>query len=111
MGAKAKVAPSGFEPELQESKSRVLPLHHGAVGSLRDRSGYSASSQSASQRFQVTRPSGNQIASSRSAASGLSLPWTRLAEREMPKSPRMVPGAALRPSVAPTRLRTTAIDS
>src|SRR5690606_26301561 len=54
---------------------------------------------------------GNQSAISRSADSGLSEPCTRFSRLEREKSPRMVPGAALRPSVAPLRPRTTSTAS
>jgi stearoyl-CoA desaturase (delta-9 desaturase) len=47
--------------------------------------------------------------SSRFAASGLSLPWMRLKLLLTPKSPRIVPGSALLPNVAPIILREISI--
>src|SRR4051794_23653710 len=55
--------------------------------------------------------SGNQILISRSADSGESEPWTRFSRLDSDRSPRIVPGAALRPSVAPLMARTTSTAS
>ena len=54
---------------------------------------------------------GNQSSISRAADSGESEPCTRFSRFDSEKSPRIVPGAALRPSVAPLRPRTTSIAS
>src|SRR6185436_7950560 len=54
---------------------------------------------------------GNQIAISRSADSGESEPCTRFSRFDSDRSPRIVPGAALRPSVAPLSARTTSTAS
>ena len=54
---------------------------------------------------------GNQIAISRSADSGESEPCTRFSRLDSERSPRIVPGAALRPSVAPLSARTTSTAS
>ncbi len=51
------------------------------------------------------------MASSRSADSAESDPCTRFSRLDSDRSPRIVPGAALRPSVAPAIARTTAIAS
>src|ERR1051325_4034344 len=48
---------------------------------------------------------------SRAADSGESEPWIKLNELETPKSPRIVPGAAFDPKVAPIRLRAMRIAS
>jgi hypothetical protein len=53
--------------------------------------------------------SGNQSASSRLALSAESEACTRFSRLDSDRSPRIVPGAALRPSVAPTSARTTSI--
>src|SRR5262249_40135877 len=53
----------------------------------------------------------NHRAISLAAFSVESLPWIRLFWMLMPKSPRIVPGADLAPSVAPIRLRATATAS
>ena len=58
----------------------------------------------------ATRP-GNQIAISRLADSGESEPCTRFSRFDRDRSPRIVPGAALRPSVAPLSARTTSTAS
>jgi RNA polymerase sigma factor (sigma-70 family) len=50
---------------------------------------------------------GKKIAISRSAASGLSLPWTKFSVSSIPKSPRIVPGAASLGSVTPINVLTT----
>ena len=55
--------------------------------------------------------SGNQSAISRFADSAESEPCTRFSRLDSAKSPRMVPGAALRPSVAPLIARTTSMAS
>ena len=59
----------------------------------------------------MTQRSGNQSAISRVADSLLSEPCTRFSRFDSDRSPRMVPGAALRPSVAPLIARTTSIAS
>lgn len=95
---------------MREPKSLVLPLHHGVVesraavlmavasdGIVRapcrcarvETRAERARAQSpwiqvAAHCVHATALSGNQMASSRAALSGLSLPWTRLFEREMP---------------------------
>ena len=51
------------------------------------------------------------MAISRCAASTLSLPWIRFIWRLMPKSPRIVPGAACRPLVGPIIVRITVTAS
>src|SRR5690606_17621380 len=52
---------------------------------------------------------GNHSAIARAADSGESEPCTTLSRLESERSPRMVPGAATRPSVAPLSARTTSI--
>ena len=52
-------------------------------------------------------PRGRRCPISRAADSALSLPWIRFSVNSMPRSPLIVPGAALRGLVAPIMSRTT----